>query len=88
MYIVKTIQTTHVKGINIFLSFMLNFPYFSDSRPVYANVNDTVDDMNSRLQNWDILIRNIKSFYVVSPRNHFIHVQCMDMYIDSVECYV
>ncbi|XP_076099398.1 girdin-like isoform X3 [Mytilus galloprovincialis] len=35
-----------------------------DSRPVYANVNDTVDDMNSRLQNWDILIRNIKSFYV------------------------
>ncbi|XP_052106053.1 girdin-like isoform X7 [Mytilus californianus] len=35
-----------------------------DSRPVYDNVNDTVDDMNSRLQNWDILIRNIKSFYV------------------------
>lgn len=67
---------------------MLNFTDFSDSRPVYANVNDTVDDMNSRLQNWDILIRNIKSFYVVSPRNHFIHVQCMDMYIDSVECYV
>ena len=40
--------------------------HFSDNRQGYTNVNETVDDMNSRLQNWDILIRNIKTFYVVS----------------------
>lgn len=45
--------------------------FFSDSRPVYGNVSDSVEDDNGRAQNWDILIRNIKSFYQVSANIMF-----------------
>ncbi|XP_053400629.1 girdin-like isoform X3 [Mercenaria mercenaria] len=34
-----------------------------DPRPAYQNVIKTVRDVNIRMQNWDILLKNIKAYY-------------------------
>lgn len=42
------------------------FIFFRDPRPSYQNVVRMVRDVNIRLQNWDILIKNIRAYYAVS----------------------
>ena len=42
------------------------FFYFRDPRRAYENINRVVRDVNIRLQNWDILIKNIRAYYSVS----------------------
>lgn len=53
--------------INIYIhSGIIEVIFFSDPRPInYQNVNRAVEDVNIQLHNWEILVRNIRAYYVV-----------------------
>lgn len=65
---VGTLRNKHTVNDHILHSV---FSLHRDPRPAYQNVVRMVQDVNIRLQNWDILLKNIRAYYTVSKNQNF-----------------